>query len=70
MSSVDNTKTILHEDICKARKLGAIPLPVVGVLTDVAVVVLQMKMVRDIGNYFDLSGPGGRAGGEHGGGIE
>lgn len=52
----DRRKGEVREDVLKyailCAALGAIPLPVVGVLTDVAVVGLQMKMVRDVGNYF------------------
>lgn len=32
--------------------LGAFPIPVIGIATDLAVVALQLKMIRDIGGYW------------------
>lgn len=52
----ERRKFEVREDVLKyavlCAALGAIPLPVVSVLTDVAVIGLQVKMVRDIGHYF------------------
>lgn len=46
----------IQEDLLKfsilAAVLGANPLPAVAVVTDLAVVGLQVKLVRDVGQYF------------------
>lgn len=52
----ERRETEVREDILKyavlAAALGAIPLPGVAVVTDLAVVALQVKMSRDIARYW------------------
>lgn len=57
----------IEHDILKysimAGVVGATPIPVLGILADAAVVGIQVKLVRDIGQYWghDMDGPAARS---------
>lgn len=56
VSDPEKREKEIKEDILKYSVLGAVlgafPVPGLAVITDMAVVGLQMKMVRDIGQYY------------------
>ena len=55
-SSVPGDPTEIREDVLKysllSAVLGAFPIPGVAIATDLAIVAVQVKMVRDVGQYY------------------
>lgn len=57
IADAEKRAAAIKEDVLKysvlTAVLGAFPLPGVAIVTDLAVVGLQVKLIRDIGQYYD-----------------